>query len=248
MATVNVLGPFKVSSRPLTLRPKDAKPPTAGGPAHAAIARWKLGEAPGVATADDSGGSHPGQIQGNPRSGQGPGQTGRALELDGARTYVDCGDAADFDFRDGLTVSLWLKPRDLKKSAQTLVAKGSDTWSLRSEGKTGKLVFALAGPQTIGKDRKKAPRAQSKRPVDDGQWHHVAGVYDGQRIALYVDGEFEESVTASGPVAVNTEPLWLGNNSAARDGYFGGWLADVRLYGCGLTEGEIKALHRETGR
>ena len=248
MATVNVLGPFKVLSRPLTLRPKDSKPPAATGSARAPLARWKLGEAPGAEAADGSGRGHPGQIQGNPRWGQGPGQVGRALELDGAKNHVDCGDAADFDFRDGLTVSLWLRPRDLKKSAQTLAAKGSDTWSLRSERKTGKLVFALDGPQTTGKDRRKAPRAQSKRPLDDSQWHHVAGVYDGQRIALYVDGELEESVTASGPVALNTEPVWLGNNSAARGEYFNGWLGDVRLYGCGLTEGEIKVLHRETGR
>jgi len=245
---VNVLGPFKVLSRPLTLRPKGSKPPAAADSARAPEARWKLGESPGTEVADDSGRGHPGQIQNNPLWGQGPGQVGRALELDGARTYVDCRDAAEFDFRDGLTVSLWLKPRDLKKSAQTLAAKGSDTWSLRSEGKTGKLVFALDGPQTAGKDRRKAPRAQSKRPLDDGQWHHVAGVYDGQRIALYVDGELEESVTASGPVALNTEPVWLGNNSAARGEYFNGWLADVRLYGCGLTEAEIKALHRESGR
>jgi hypothetical protein len=248
VATVNVLGPFKVLSRSLTLRPKDAKPPATGGPARAPVARWKLDETQGTEAADASDQRHPAQVQGNPRWAPRTERAGGALELDGAKNYMDCGDAADFDFRDGLTVSLWLRPRDLKKSAQTLAAKGSDTWSLRSEGKTGKLVFALDGPQTTGRDKRKAPRVQSKRPVDDGQWHHVAGVYDGQRIALYVDGELEESVTASGPVALNTEPVWLGNNSAARGAYFNGWLADVRLYGCGLTEAEIKALHRETGR
>jgi beta-galactosidase len=160
---------------------------------------------------------------------------------------VDCGDAADFDFRDGLTVSVWLKSRDLRESRQTLAAKGNDTWSLHSEDKTARLVFALDGPQPTGKDRRKAAQVRSKRPLDDSQWHHVAGVYDGQRIALYVDGELDDSVTASGPVAINTEPVWLGNNSEGRDAFFHGELADVRLYNRGLTETEIKGLHRGAG-
>jgi hypothetical protein len=248
VATVNVLGPFKVDSRPLTLRPKDTKPPATEGAARAPVARWKLDETQGAAAADAASSTHRGQVQGRPRWIAAQGQARAALDLDGASSYVDCGDAADFDFRNALTVSLWVNPRELKKSGQTFAAKGNDTWSLRSEGKTGKVVFALDGPQTTGKDRAKATRARSRRPLDDGHWHHVAGVYDGQRIALYVDGELEESVTASGTVALNTEPVWLGNNSAARDAYFNGALADVRLYGCGLTEAEIKALHLETRR
>jgi hypothetical protein len=248
VATVNVLGPFKVDSRPLTLRPKDAQPPAPAGAARAPVARWKLDETQSASAADASGRNHAGRVQGRPRWIAAQGQARAALEFDGAGSYVDCGDAADFDFRNALTISLWVNPRELKKSGQTLVAKGSDTWSLRSEGKTGKVVFALEGPQTTGKDRPKATRARSKRPLDDGRWYHVVGVYDGQRIALYVNGELEESVTASGTVALNTEPVWLGNNSASRDAYFNGSLADVRLYGYGLTEAEIQALHGETGK
>ena len=173
---------------------------------------------------------------------------GGAVELDGAKNFLDCGDAADFDFRDGLTVSMWVKPRTAKPAVRTLVAKGGDTWSLAAEGKEGKVAFTLSGPQTTGKDRRKAPRAVSKAALDGAKWHHVVGVYDGQRIALYVDGELQESVTATGPVAINTEPLWLGNNSAARSGCFNGWLDDVRLFACGLTESEIKALYQAVGK
>ena len=28
-------------------------------------------------------------------------------------------------------------------------------------------------------------------PVNDGEWHHAVGVYDGTRISLYIDGELE---------------------------------------------------------
>jgi hypothetical protein len=238
-----------VLSRPLALKPKDAKPPAPGSPARGPVAWWKLDETTGANAADASGHHHPARIQGPAKWAPGNGQAGGAVELDGARSFLDCGDEAEFDFRDGLTVSLWVKPQARPaKGSQTLVAKGNDTWSLETTGKDGKLVFSLSGPQSTGKDRKKGPRVMSRTVSDSTRWHHVVGTYDGQRIALYVDGELTESVTAAGPVAVNTEPVWLGNNSAARAGHFAGALDDVRLFSCGLTEQEIKALYRGGGK
>ena len=245
MATVDVPGPFKVLSRPLTIRPKNVPPPAPGSPAHGPVAWWPLDETGGAEAADASGNGHLARVQGTARWLPGQGQTGGALELNGAVSHLDCRDAPEFDFRDALTVSLWIRPRDWTKGSQTLIAKGNNTWRLHSEGKTGQLVFALDGPQTTGKDRNKAPRAVSKTTLDGARWHHVVGVYDGQRIALYLDGELQESVTATGPVALNTEPLWLGNNSAARGQAYAGGLDDVRLYARGLREVEIKALYRD---
>ena len=54
----------------------------------------------------------------------------------------------------------------------------------------------------------------SKRKVDDGEWHHVVGVMDGQRAALYVDGELEDSAAAK-PIAQNNAPVMIGCNSTS---------------------------------
>ena len=86
----------------------------------------------------------------------------------------------------------------------------------------------------------------SKRKVDDGQWHHVVGVSDGRRAALYVDGELEDSADAK-PIAQNSSPVMIGCNSAAHERRFNGWIDDVRLYGYGLSEAEVKALYRGGG-
>jgi hypothetical protein len=82
--------------------------------------------------------------------------------------------------------------------------------------------------------------------VDDGQWHHVAGVSDGRRAALYVDGELEASGDAK-PLAPNSEPVMIGCNSEDYNTRFNGWIGDVRLYGYGLSEAEVKALYRAAG-
>ncbi|MCX6903384.1 MAG: LamG domain-containing protein [Verrucomicrobia bacterium] len=184
------------------------------------------------------------RLHGTARWGPGQGKLGGALELDGTRGFVEGGDAPEFGFCDRMTVSLWMKAGGSKKTAQTLVAKGNDTWQFHSEGDQGQLVFAITGPRPTGKDKSKATRVTTKRAVGDGQWHHVVGVYDGQRVAVYVDGVLDGSVAASGPLALNTEPVWLGDNSAARGQSFNGLLDDVRLYAYGLSEEEIKALSR----
>jgi large repetitive protein len=242
VATVEVLGPFEVLKHPLTLRPKQTQSPAPGDPARGLVAWWKLNEADGREAADASGRQHFGRVHGPAGWAPAQGKFQGALNLDGQGTFVDCGDAAEFDFQEAFTVSLWFRTDSVKKTAQTLAGKGSDSWRLYADANRGRLVFALNGPQGAGKDRYRAPRITSKRAVADGQWHHVAGVYDGQRMALYLDGTLEGSMTVSGSLALCAEPLWLGNNPGARSEWFQGALDEVRLYACGLSEQDVKAL------
>ena len=228
----------------LRLPPKEAKPPAPGDPARGPVAWWKLDETEGMEAADASGHHMVARLQGTAHWKPGQGKLSGALELDGARGYVEGADVPEFGFRDRMTVSLWIKAGGSKKTPQTLIAKGNDTWQLYAEGDQGQLVFAITGPRPTGKDKSKAMRVTTKRAVGDGQWHHVVGLYDGQRVAVYVDGALDGSVAASGPLALNTEPVWLGDNSAARGECFQGLLDDVRLFSYALSEEEIKALNR----
>jgi hypothetical protein len=243
-----VLGPFEVLKRPLTLGPPDAPPPAAKTGAAASTpglaAWWKLDESGGSTAADSSGRRLDAQVQGAPRWAPGAGRIGGALELGRADSFLDCGGAEEFNFRKAMTVSAWLKVGRADKRAPALVTKGNNTWALLFSGEKPALSFSLTGPQTTGTSRSRSPALKSKRPLDDAQWHHVAGVYDGQRIALYVDGELEDSVSASGPIAVNTEPVWVGQNSMGRSRPFNGWCDELRLYDRGLSAGEVQALYR----
>jgi hypothetical protein len=241
---VDILGPFEVISRPLTLRLADTKVPASGSAARSPVAWWKLDETGGAEAADSPANRHPARVQGPAHWAPTAGRIGGAIELDGTGAYLDCGDASEFDLGAGFAVSCWVKARDWQQKMQTLIAKGDDTWRLHSQGTSGTVVFALNGPQPNGKDKNKQPRVTSKAALDSDAWQHIVGVYDGKRIALYVNGELQEAVSASGPLAQNTEPVWLGNNSAAQTQFFSGWLDDVRLYDQRLSESEIKALYR----
>src|ERR1039458_1477533 len=44
-------------------------------------------------------------------------------------------------------------------------------------------------------------------------------------------------------IARNNEPVMIGFNSEDRQARFNGWIDDVRLYGYGLSEADVKALY-----
>lgn len=48
------------------------------------------------------------------------------------------------------------------------------------------------------------------RELEAGVWHHVAGVFDGSQVRLYVDGELRASTDASGRRTTNGLPLYVG--------------------------------------
>jgi beta-galactosidase len=227
----------------MTLKPKKANASEFGQRPGGPVAWWNLDETAGASVADASGHHLEGRLQGQSRWAPTQGRCGGALELDGANSYVDCGQPDAFDFSDALTISMWFKVRQFDKPSQVLAAKGNDTWRLERHDNAGTIEFIVTGPETTGMNRSKTPVAISKRTVDDGRWHHVAGLYDGKRVALYLDGQLEHSVDASGSIAQNTEPVLLGENSGSRGRSFNGWLDDVRLYGHALTADEIRALY-----
>jgi hypothetical protein len=236
-----VLGPFQVEKRPLTLHPKDAKPDAGSGRA-GPVGWWKLDETGGSTAANAAGNKLTGKLHGKSRWAPDAGARGGALEFDSRRDWVEFADTSDLDFRGGLSVAVWIKTHAEAKPGGTLLAKG-EAWRLQRAGGKGHLEFALTGPQVNKKG--KSPSVAFKQPMKDNEWHHVVGVYDGKRIALYVDGEEKDVGTASGPISVNNVPVTLGENAASRGQLFDGWLDDARLYTRGLSAEEVKTLFRE---
>jgi hypothetical protein len=56
----------------------------------------------------------------------------------------------------------------------------------------------------------KVSAAKSEQALPANKWSHLAGVYDGERIALYVDGVRAATEIASGMPDPSREPLYLG--------------------------------------
>jgi hypothetical protein len=78
-------------------------------------------------------------------------------------------------------------------------------------------------------------------PVQANQWHHVAGVFDGEQVRLYVNGRLAASKPAAGKRRTNPLPFIIGADvgpDATPNSFFAGAIDAVRLSASALYTGE----------
>jgi len=193
---------------------------------------WKFDETEGRIAADSSGNGHAGTLVGDPAWTQGA--IGGALEFDGEGDYVDLGVSPEFDVTSQITVAAWVKVTAFDVDWQAIVIKGDTAWRL-SRSMDDNLHFGCTGmwPEWV----------HGSANVNDAQWHHVAGVYNGTELRLYVDGSLDASASASGLININEYPVAIGENAEHAGREWNGLIDDVRLYNYALSEAEIQTLH-----
>ena len=216
------------------------------------VARW-----PGDGNAKDSAGHFDGQVSGGLRYG--PGLTGQAFEFNGGSSQVDFGPTAgNFGTRD-FTIAYWMKT-DSKSSQQAFLSKraacdgAGPFWDIRIGGgfsqnpPTGILHIEL-----VTGGYKPPYDLFSSRPMNDGQWHHVAWVRQSTSSGsiaclLYVDGALDNSKTYPAAVDLaNQSPLIMGRSVC--EGFDGttpysGSAAELQFFSHALSEEEILTLFK----
>jgi Concanavalin A-like lectin/glucanases superfamily len=173
--------------------------------------------------------------------GFGPGKVGQAFSFNGASGYVSIPDSPSLDaFANGITVAAWIKVNHLTANPdwEGIVTKGNASWRL----------LATAGAKTIYFSANGATPADiyGNRNVNDGKWHHVAGVYDGTKMLLYVDGRLDASRPASGSMISDNDPVCVGyiaNTSLPGNYHFDGLINEASIYNRALTASEIQAIY-----
>jgi hypothetical protein len=94
-------------------------------------------------------------------------------------------------------------------------------------GHNGGLCAALPGARfLVNTDRGPISVAANRRP-EPGR-HHLAGVYDGRMIRLYLDGELVNEQPASGAIINNEEDVAIGRILHGL-GQFNGQIEEVRI-------------------
>lgn len=98
-----------------------------------------------------------------------------------------------------LFVSAWIQPT-AKGSAGGGILSMGDNYNLRVAG-SGGARFSLFDGASRG--------IESKENLLDGAWHHVAGVFDGSALILYVDGVEKARMATTAPVRYNKSPHFV---------------------------------------
>jgi hypothetical protein len=207
------------------------------------IACWTFDENTGSVAADSSGNGNEGALEGNPVWQPSAGKSRGALAFDGDGDDVKVGNESRFDFTGEITVAAWIKINQFDKEWQAIVAKGDSAWRLQRNRNLGSLELACTGLKVP--DNSPYGALYGQKSVNDGQWHHVAGVCDGDKMYLYIDAVLDVSQAASGGIDTNDQPVYIGENSEMTGRYWNGLIDDVRVYNYGLSEDQVKALYSE---
>ena len=109
---------------------------------------------------------------------------------------------------------------------------------LTDYGHNGGLCAAVPGPTfTINTDQG-VFSARANKLLKAGQ-HHLAGVYDGQAVMLYIDGKLVNRQPARGTLCSNPTPVTLGKISNGA-GFFAGTIEKIQLSPLALSEKQIE--------
>ncbi|MCK4887048.1 MAG: hypothetical protein KAS96_06640, partial [Planctomycetes bacterium] len=167
-----------------------------------------------------------------------------ALKLGGYTDYVDLGNDSKFDMIDEITVSAWVKVQFFAEYLEAFVTKGDTSWRLQRYSQGPNVEFSCNG-LFIGPDEKGVYQLYSKTEIDDGKWHHIVGLYDGEKIRIYIDGKLDAEKPAQGKMDLNDCPVYIGENAENMGRGFCGWIDSVSIYNHALTEDEIQLLYNK---
>lgn len=166
---------------------------------------------------------------------------GSALELNGASDSIEVPHDASLNVDQNLTLEMWVKfaPDAAAATANHVgIEKGAweaGEYSLYANYTPGD-GFAMqimdlgacgdANSENLGPDMR------------DGEWHHIAGTWDGNTISLYADGELSLAFECGGSIATNKKSVFIGARTGS-ERFLKGAVDEVRIYTRTLSEAEI---------
>ncbi len=139
---------------------------------------------------------------------------GSALRFDGVDDVVTIPDSSALE-PSRITVAAWVRNTGSPGTFKYIVAKAAADCDHSSyglyTGPDGGLAFYIAD----GSQFYRSP--QMSQNVWDGQWHHVAGTFDGDTVRLYVDGNQVGSGTPAATSIDYANPVGGGTIGAFPD-------------------------------
>ncbi len=190
------------------------------------------------------------------------GQNGKAMD-----GYAECkvdralvfGDSAPF------TVEAWVKP-EASDQTSPIITKGNDEWmstesyglqrKVTTDEETGETTDVLEFyiyNNVFDEETELYGKVSASIPTPEnwaGEWHHVAGTFDGENVTLYLDGEAVATVkdtngmkTGGNAVGIGADVTFDAQNPNV-PATFNGLIDSVRIYNRALSAEELADTER----
>ncbi len=159
---------------------------------------------------------------------------GQAAVFSGSESFA-VADGVDALKPEQVTIEAWVRIEDQRLRWVPIMWLGGDILrGSNAEGHAymlwthlGQLEFAMGGP-----DGHQVRLRARDTTLKAGEWHHVAGQYDGKTARIFVDGELVGEQAYNGGMDYHfSDVLYLGGRyGSRRNSWFSGQLRDVRVW------------------
>lgn len=167
-------------------------------------------------------------------------QPGHALDFDGVNDDVIL-PSIDMSAHSAITLEAWIRPDDLTSTTYREIIRQQGNllpdWIVSFQGAGTILSFGL---RTSTNGYQELDVNVTPGTYTDGNWHHIAAVYDGSEMRLYSDCQEIGSLTRSGNVgytATNSKHR-IGSNRSISE-FFDGEIDEVRIWSVARNQEEI---------
>jgi hypothetical protein len=160
-------------------------------------------------------------------------QRGGVLDLPGG-AGVRVPNAASLNPSDQITIAAWVFPRTWEDgwlNNGRILQKGYSDQQYRLAVEDGRLMFDLYQVGSLSIPNWKPPLYT---------WTHVAAVYDGEHMQIYINGEKKAESSTTGKIQSGIDPLYIGNKDNRLVDSFIGQMDEVAVWSTARTETQIR--------
>jgi hypothetical protein len=163
-----------------------------------------------------------------------------ALEFDGTNDKIVIPDNASLNPTNAITLEAWINVAewDTNIYGDNIICKQQsgtpDCGYNLTCGENGKVQFTIsagAGWNDVS----------TGSILGLNQWYHVAGVYDGASMKIFVNGIMQSEIAVTDEINISSNDLNLGENPEWTNRMFNGTLDEVRIWNVARTDAEIQS-------
>jgi len=165
------------------------------------------------------------------------GKYGGGMEF-GAEKFLEIADNDSLDLTTTLSISMWVKIAAGGEATQSGLEKQpawqAGEYNLAAVYGGGVLLQAADLPADC------ADTAVTPEGIEDDNWHHIAGTWDGTIIKVYIDGAEKASEDCVGEIKVGDGNVYVGSRGGTGR-WVNGALDEIKVFNRALSADEVKA-------
>ncbi|MEQ3664922.1 MULTISPECIES: LamG-like jellyroll fold domain-containing protein [unclassified Olleya] len=160
----------------------------------------------------------------------------RSVYFNGANSYMDMDNNLDLN-PSGFTLSTWIKREASDTGTKSIISKRNNPFNsgydLQILNDNRIRMYWKNGSNQV---------LTSNTSIPDNEWHHIAFIYNGTRLFLYIDGVLDKSANKSAPLNTDDSFLVAAASKTSTTQFFRGNIDEIRVWDTDLSINQIRYL------